>query len=84
MDSLNFKPQFVQIDLFGSSVEVLSQDGCEYVFYLLEDQNSNSCYLKKKSKRKKKWSSPELIKGSIDKQKTFKFSEENEFGFVLN
>ena len=84
MVSFNFKPQFVQIDLFGSSVEVLSQDGCEYVFYLLDDDNFNSCYLKKKAKRKKKWSNPELIKNCIDKQKTFKFSDENEFGFVLN
>ena len=84
MRDSDFKRIRLQIDLFGSSVELITQDGTEYFFYLLEKDDFNNCYVKEKRKREKKWSQPELIKENIEKQAIFRFSEQNEFGFVLN
>lgn len=80
----NFKRKRIQIDLFGSSVELVAEDGTEYFFYFLEQDCFKNCYVKEKKRRKKKWSDPELVRANLEKQAIFRFSEQNEFGFVLN
>ena len=84
MRDFDFKRKRLQIDLFGLSVELIAEDGTEYFFYLLEHGSFKSCYVKQKKRRKKKWSESELVRGNLEKQAVFRFSEQNEFGFVLN
>lgn len=84
IESIPFEKTYVQIDLFGLSVELLAKDGTEYHFFFKEEVHYKSCYVLKKMARKKKWSEPELLKTRLDPKAKFVFSEQNEFGFVLN
>lgn len=84
MNESSFKLKHLQIDLFGSSVELLAADGTEYFFYLEENNSFKTCYLKTKKSRKKLWSNPEILKDFVDREAKFKFSDSNEFGFCLN
>lgn len=84
IETINFKNKCVQIDLFGLSVSVLTEEKMEYLFYVEnDDSDKKSCYLKSKLQRKKQWSKPNLLKTNIAAKARFEFSDENEFGFVL-
>lgn len=78
----SFKKVSVQIDLFGMSALVLTQEKLQYLFYL-EWQEQRNCYLKSKKSRSKKWSDANLLRANIDPQARFMFTDENEFGFAI-
>ena len=84
MNESSFKLKHLQIDLFGSSVELVAADGTEYFFYLEEKNELKACFLKTRKRRKRLWSEPELLKDMLDTNAKFKFSDSNEFGFCLN